>query len=225
MKCSNLKFIHQSGFTLVEVMIALVLFVLMLLLLFSNLFTARQYWQSSEIIIEKNDEKRLINQFLRTHISQSIPIIWADTNKRELLFQGETEQVDFISSLPAHRGGGGLYALSLYIQEKDEMNSLQLSYSLLIPEQKPFSNEANVKTVTLVNDIKSFAIQYFGNKKDERDSSWFNNWENENLLPKLIRIEISQNKSGSLWPLLDIPIKADTLQSPEFILQKSVAFQ
>ncbi len=216
------KISQSQGFTLIEIMVAMVILSMIMLLLFSSLFTANKYWKIGENRIEKNDEVRLVSSFIRKQISQTVPMLWIDDNKRKLLFEGKHNELFFTSTLPSHRGGGGIHSLTLKVIQIDNKNQLGMTYSLLIPDVIPFSGNADddEQFVTIANDIDSIHLSYFGKEENDENPGWFDVWKNDNFLPQLVRIQISSHGETTVWPVIEIPIKANYVNGrSEFMIQ------
>ncbi len=218
--------IHARGFTLVEILIAMVLLSMTLLLMFSSLYTANKYWQMGEKTIEKNEEKRLVSQFIRNQIAQAVPILWIEKGQRKLLFQGNSDELRFVSTLPAHRGGGGLSVLILKVVTTDSTKQLGLSYSLLDPDTTPFIDSISdyEEFVVIANDIDTINLSYFGKTKNDEKTRWFEEWDSEAYMPQLVRLRIYPQdhslNSNNDWPFIDIPIQASFVRGrPEFMIQ------
>lgn len=217
--------IHARGFTLIEILIAMVLLSMTLLLLFSSLYTANKYWQMGERVIEKSEEKRLVIQFIRNQIAKAVPILWVEKGERKLLFQGKSDELRFVSTLPAHRGGGGLHTLTLKVVETDSTKQLGLSYSLLNPDTVPFSNSNNDhEFVIIADDIDSISLSYFGKTKNDEEAHWSEEWDSEATMPQLARLRIHSQKHSlnrmNDWPHIDIPIQASFVHGQsEFMIK------
>ena len=93
-----------------------------------------------------------------------------------------------------------------------------MSYSLLTPDTVPFE-QRNEKFVSVINNIDSIDLSYFGKEKTGENSRWYDTWENNDFLPQLVRIKINAKNTNTNWPLIDIPIKAVYLRNqPEFMI-------
>lgn len=222
----SIKIIPSRGFTLIEILVALVLLSMILLLLFSSLFTAIKYWQVGENSIEKNDEIRLASHFIRQQISQSVPILWVDKDEEKLLFQGESDKLFFTSTLPSYRGGGGIHTLTLKVIQTDDESQLGMAYSLLTPDNLPFQEgtDKNAQFVAIVSNIDSIRFSYYGKEKNDEEAKWFDIWKNNDFLPQLVRIKINMLDTSRKWPVLDIPVKANYVKGlPEFTIRASAS--
>ncbi len=207
-------FQRTLGFTLVEILIALTLFSFILVLIFSTLHSTSRSWQTGEKKIAANDEQRLELAFIRKHISQAIPLTRIDGKDNRILFKGESEAVHFISRLPAHRGGGGLYLVSLVVSEQDLRKGFSLMYQPVGPDIDAFDllDSDKIKTVELIADIEAIEFSYFGRETIEDDPRWHEQWDIKDRLPELITVEITETESGRYWPELFIPMRTQNVK-------------
>jgi len=221
---------HQgklTGFTLVEVLIALTLFSFILILLFSSLYSASRSWQAGAQLVDGNDDLRLVTSFIRKHLTQTVPLIYVDKKNNPILFKGETDAIHFVSRLPSHRGGGGLHLLSFMITRQDLRKDLTLKYQPVNPDIDFFNNldSDDIKTLTLIENIEDIELSYYGGEAKGEDPSWNDEWENKKRLPDLVRIQITKADSGQYWPELLISISAQTARGqPQLSLTPSKEF-
>ena len=216
---------RNKGFTLLEVVIAMVVLSLIMVILFSGLHTANKYWQIGEIRTEKNEEIRLASRFIRRQISQAVPLIWIDKKERKLLFSGEQDELRFTAHLPAHRGGGGLYFLTMHTIKSDSKNQLGLHYSLIQADSSPLESNISDETkyVDLINNIESVSFSYFGSEDKNKDPQWYDKWPSEKVMPRMVRISLSTTNPEKVWPDIDIPIKnIHAANLPEFLIAASL---
>ncbi len=218
---NNIKIKIASGFTLIEVIIAMTLLSLILVLLFSTIFTANKSWQSTERKIALNDETRIVAQFIQRQLTQMTPLLWSDNKKQKLLFSGKNNEISFTTTLPAHRGGGGVQLVSLKINNTDDMNHLDFYYRHAGGDVYPFDNE-NFEQVTLLEDIKDIEIAYFGREKADQSPQWQDEWQNDQFLPLLISIKILGTDENQDWPELKIPLHSHFVRGQaQFVLSKT----
>lgn len=217
---TNIKSTSQ-GFTLIEMTVAIVLLSMMLLLLFSSIYTANKYWQISDHNIQKIDAKRLVNQFVRQYLSQAVPILWVTKGQKKLLFRGQRKQLQFVSNLPEHRGGG-LYQLTLKTIQTDTETQLGISYQRLDPNHAPLDNNIThaQEFTALTNNIESIDLAYFGKQDKSSIVHWHDTWDNDEQLPQLVRLKINTQDQQDIWPTIIIPIRVVYLPGQaQFIFQ------
>ena len=220
------------GFTLVEIMVALTLLSMILLLLFSSLYTVNRSWKSGLEKIDKNDEIRLVSDFIRRQVVQTVPLLWINQDGRRLVFHGDQNELSFTSTLPAHRGGGGLYFMTLKVNETGKSKQLELSYHRADPRISPFDSPPLDKQthVLLLKSIEAINFAYYGHDKPGDDPKWHDSWQSERTLPKLVRLNIHQSEPERIWPAMTIAIQSKhTSAQPQHMLQdrheSSLAYQ
>ena len=220
------------GFTLVEIMIALTLLSMILLLSFGSLHTISRSWQSGLEKIEKNDEIRLISHFIRRQITQTVPLLWINQEGDHLVFHGEQNELTFTSTLPSHRGGGGLYFMTLKLNETGKSKQLELNYHRANPGISPFDPPPidEQTHVLLLENIEAINFAYYGHDNPDDDLDWHDSWQNEDELPKLVRLNIHQSEPARSWPAMIMAIQSThTEAEPQYILQdrreSSLAYQ
>ncbi len=215
---------RDGGFTLIEIMVAMFLLSMILLILFSGLYSANKHWQSAQISVENNDEIRLTSRFIRKQISQAVPLFWEDKKERQLLFAGTSTMLSFATQLPAHRGGGGFYYMTMHLVNTNSKPQLGFHYVSLHPDSKPFdnTNAEEQEYVSLIDDVDAISFTYFGNEAPNQEPRWYEEWPESKLLPKLVRIKLATKRPEKIWPVIDIPFKNTHRESlPEFLIISS----
>ena len=161
---------RHLGFTLVEIIISLALLSLIFLMLFSSLYSTNRHWQSGLRSADNNTELRLATQFIKSRLSQAAPLVWFDKKGRQILFKGETESLGFSTTLPAHRGGGGYYFVTLKLLESGTGLNLGMEYELIGPDLSPLevSPGDRPEQVSLVDDVRKLTFSYYGKESPEQ---------------------------------------------------------
>lgn len=204
---------HARGFTLVEIQIATVLLAFIMLLGYSSLHMAGKSWHAVAMGSERIDEQRIISQFLRTRIEQTIPLMLAGNEQSRLLFMGEQQMLGFVGELPAHRGGGGLYWLRVHQQD----SRLMLSYRPLL-SHNDIDDTARDSALELIDQLETLEFDYYGAIDADSPPRWHTRWTASTRLPDLVRIAIAP-KDSATWPALVIPIRSDMAgHRPERVL-------
>lgn len=207
MKLSELN--RDNGFTLVELMIGMTMLGLIMLLLFSSLHMTGKSWSLAQKKIDRTDELRIATNFITTRIQQAIPIVWMDKRQREIAFKGMADEINFVSSLPAHRGGGGLHLLALKLIEEDHQKKLVLQYQSAITTKQSFDAFASgsPESIVVAENINKLEFTYFGKPDAKKDSRWNDEWSSTEQLPQIVRVSISSYEPKQNWPELNIIIR------------------
>ena len=198
----------DEGFTLLEVLIALVLIGFLLVMLYGSLYAGARNWRAGEVRAQDNDDKRLVLSFIRRIMGETMPIFLADRQGTRVIFRGDDASLQFVSRLPAHHAGSGIYFLKL----EEEHGELLLRYTPLIGNKAMFEEDIFVEAehIGLLGDIETFDLDYFGRDTPEAEPAWRDEWESRNLLPELIRLSINTYELDS-WPPMVIAVRTHAL--------------
>ena len=104
----------QRGFTLLELVIALMLLGLMLPLAFAGLRLGLATWDSVEDRLNADNDQLLAHDFLRRQLERAqLPTQRDLSVEPDFSFNGNADRLQFVAPLPAHLGQGGMYRFEL----------------------------------------------------------------------------------------------------------------
>jgi prepilin-type N-terminal cleavage/methylation domain-containing protein len=124
---------RTPGFTLLELMVALILLSFVFLLLTSGLQFGTKLWSVGQEEPSNISEVVNVQQLLRRVLSGARPVMIEATpnERRHVLFAGNDGSIRFIAPMPAHLGVRGFYEVAIYLTESDESaNRLEMSWRL-----------------------------------------------------------------------------------------------
>ena len=208
----------QTGFTLLEVLIALVLFSFILIMLYGSLYSTGHSWRASDIQARENDDRRLILSFIRRQVEQTSPIVQVDEKGNRVMFQGDDSSLQFVSNLPAHHAGSGIYFLK-FAMRQDE---LVLNYLPLTTNKAMFEDDIFVETeeISLLKNIKAIDLDYFGRDAPDAEPVWRDEWDNKDRLPELMRFQVVADEYNP-WPALLIALRSQAVGGqPQLTLRR-----
>jgi len=78
----------HAGFTLIEVMVAMMLLGIMMLLLYSGLNFSLRAWNAGDANGRRVADSRVADNFLRREVSEMYPMRWKDPNFLKYAFDG-----------------------------------------------------------------------------------------------------------------------------------------
>ena len=202
---------RAAGFTLLEVLAALVLLALLLVGVYSGIRTATHSVRSGTAAIERLDQIRSAQQFLQRELAQSLAQPISHTDQGEpIYFSGSAHEMRYVAPLPGYLGklGPQLQRLQLVDDGHDGLR-LELSLALLPPDGKP--PQALGEPQVLLDHIRDGSFSYRGVDGRGAAVPWTTAWADGRVLPQLVRIRL-QSQGSVDWPQLDVPLRVNPMQ-------------
>jgi general secretion pathway protein J len=203
---------RAAGFTLLEVLAALVLLALLLVGVYSGIRTATHSVRSGTAAIERIDQVRSAQQFLRRELAQSLTQPISHTDHGEpIYFEGSAREMRYVAPLPGYLGklGPQLQRLQL-VDDGHGGLRLELSLALLPPDGQP--PQPLGEPQVLLDHIKAGGFTYRGVDRQGAALPWSPAWADGRLLPQLVRVEL-QVLGTVDWPQLDVPLRVNPAQA------------
>lgn len=196
----------QGGFTLLELIIAMVLVSLVMVLLFGGLRLGLRSWDAATERATRTDDMRLAAEFIRRVLGGTRLVYWETDRGRHLAFEGEADAVRFVAPVPAHLGMGGVHVVTLALGEAAGAGQvLNMSYWPLRPEMKDFKADGHAETETLVSRVTRLGLKYFGAAAPGEDPEWRDSWKDARTLPELVELDLETEEGP--WPVLIVALK------------------
>jgi general secretion pathway protein J len=206
-----------NGFTLIEVLIAMTLLGVMVALLFSSLKIAAESWNAGESKIAKVNQKAVVYQFFKRHLTAIRPLPSLDMEQNfeagsQQVFQGFPQAVRFVAALPASSARKGLQVFNLALDPADS----SLLTVRLTPYRQSDDDSKTEQPVILLQHILEIKFSYFGKTEDIAELQWRDEWLIADRLPSLIKVSIRLD-DGSYWPDMVFPLKINQAHSAEAV--------
>jgi general secretion pathway protein J len=121
------------------------------------------------------------------------------TEIKKMVFQGTSEQIRFVSALPAAsiRKGEQIFNIGFNPQQT---NSIIVS---LTPYRQP---QQTGEQTQLLDHVKQIQFSYFGKFNENFEREWQTDWLESEELPRLVRIKVVLDDE-SIWPDMVFPLK------------------
>jgi general secretion pathway protein J len=222
---------RRHGFTLVELLIALVLIAVITLLMFSGLRVGSRAWEGVETVSERVSDLRVARNFIDRTLRQTRRTSIVFDGQDWPVFAGDPERVELVAPLSEHVGIPGLYVLRLVLESAGDHDRLVLVRWLLHPEVleggddypawEPLLESSGIggdegpldrdvaagaygRTV-LLPEVEVFELAYFGVAEGETEPEWFEEWVGQSRLPQKVRVVVSTPRQS--WPaaVLELP--------------------
>ncbi|RFD24989.1 general secretion pathway protein GspJ [Pseudomonas sp. GL93] len=175
----------EQGFTLLEVLVVLSLLSVLLLLVSAALLGANRAVAKAQAYTVSLDEMRAAQQFLRTSISEALPLkLTDDDSQAEGFFIGTPERLQFVATLPGVLGGG-IQRFTLQRVGQD----LQVAFSQRAAHANPQRDEPQV----LLHNVEALQFSYRGVSPLGQPTDWLSAWPWPRRLPTAVRIDAYVN--------------------------------
>lgn len=202
----------QRGFTLIELMLAIVLLALLLAGTFGAVRTAVRASQSGEQAIDRINRVRVAQEFMRRQLSRIMPLSYdSDANTGErFLFEGDATSMRFVAPMPGYLSRGGAYVQSLRLVRAGRGMELEFSNAMLNGFDPEFA-DPDAEPVVLLNQINSGRFEYRTMDEQGELTDWSDRWDDPGVTPVMVRISIDMADDAridfpdmEIAPMLDV---------------------
>ncbi len=193
----------SGGFTLVEIVLALILVSLIMAIAVGGIRMSRKAAENGEHRVEAVNAVRVTQEFLRRQLARVVPLAF-DIDRaegRNLVFEGDDDSVTFVAPMPGYLSGGGPYVQRIAL----ERDRLAFYHRMLISEE-----DDEAEPVFLVDRIRRGKFEYRGIDEQGQLGDWRDKWDDSSRTPMMVRLSLEfQVGSGMKWPILEVPLLID----------------
>lgn len=195
---------RAAGFTLLEMLIALVLLAAGLALAFATVRSATAMTERGELRAQQNERMRAVQGFLRQHVSAALPLPFETdpTTFRQSRFLGEPDRLRFVADLPGYLGRGGPY---LYDIRSDDQGRLVARFGLVQTGQTIADDNA-IRPELMADGLRDVRFRYRGMDGQGRLGPWQDAWRTGELLPLQVSMQ-ARGQDGRAWPEMIVSLR------------------
>ena len=208
---------QHSGFTLLEVLVAVVIMAVIMTTAFGALRLGGRSWEAGITRATDNERFRTVAALMRRQVSQIIPMTWPDGTNKRIAFDGASDQLRFVSPAPQQHRQAGLFEYGLSAQRDGPDTNLILSFIPFNPDSEAFQTPAIDQQLLLVAGLQRVSFDYFGSpanaagraRTSTQPPSWHQRWDaSAQNFPDLIRVTMEVNEGQQAWPELYLALPA-----------------
>jgi general secretion pathway protein J len=193
-----------TGFTLVEVMVALTVLGFVLLMIFGAFRLGLSAWERGDSTKEEYQKVRILSQLISQQIKSIVPYK-IKTKKAEgdyLAFEGKAHSLKFVSALPlkSKRAEGLVYVVYEFKEGKGEEGGSLILHEQRVLNRDFFEEELKEETgISLLEGITQIQFEYYQEEDSEKNQKeeWIEEWNAKEVkeFPKALKMTILQ-KNG-----------------------------
>jgi general secretion pathway protein J len=191
----------MRGFTLVELLVAIMILTLFMTASMGAVRIASRSWEAGHSRANATEEMRAVADFLRRQFAQMPPLTWSDGNEKRLMFSGNEKRLRFVASAPQFAPGAGMLIYTLAAETIDDVDTLTLSYAPFDPGNEKFGEPLYSEQVTLATGFDAVSFDYYGSATEDDSPSWTHRWRRDaERYPAVIRLRTREDDNGTGWP-------------------------
>lgn len=199
---------RPAGFSLMEVLAALALLSIVLLGVYSGISTAGRIVRSGDQAIERMDDVRSSQAYLRSVLAQALVMPFGETDDGDpIVFTGAVNKLTFVAPMPGYLSRLGPQMQTVALVE-DGRDSYRLEVSLYMLPPDGSEPKALGEPQVLLRGIRKGAFAYRGMDDQNKPMDWQETWGDGRRTPSLVRIALDLD-GGTVFPTMVAPLRID----------------
>lgn len=203
---------RARGFTLLEVMLAILLLALLLAGTYGAIRTAVHAMHSGEAAIDRTNRLRVAQEFVRRQVSRIMPLSFGtdESANTNIVFEGNGKSMRFVAPMPGYLSKGGAYVQTLEFAGS-RRGGKQLLFSNQMLNGFDLEEEtASQEPAILLDQIDDGRFEYRTLDENGELTDWLDEWEDPSVTPVMVRVVVRmQPEARVVFPEMEIPLMLD----------------
>lgn len=211
---------RASGFTLVELLLAVTLMSVLLALAYGGFRASTRATDRGQDILQESSRLRLAHQFVHRQLNQVLPLSFSDpeTSDQPVVFEGASRSIRYVAPMPGYLGFGGPQVQELSIVNGEDGLELVLTHALLQGFEESALNERD--PILLIGGIERGSFSFQGRDEQNEPGPWKDSWEETDILPLAVSLELKFGENAHMeWPDLVSSVRIDGNAIAELIAE------
>lgn len=183
---------RQQGFTLIEILLSVGLLSLVIALAYGSIRVAVQATRSGEALIERSEEMRTAQGFLRRQLNQMLPTAYErfEDGGEEKRFEGDSQGIRFVAPMPGYLSRGGPHVQELSLVRVAGGYQLEFRHAQLNGFDPDEGFDPDQEPVVLIDGIRDGEFSFRRLEDEGELSDWMSEWEDPAFLPLVLRLDL-----------------------------------
>ena len=203
---------RDRGFTLLEVMLAILLLAVLLAGTYGAISASVKSMHSGELAIDRTNRLRVAQEFMRHQITRIMPLAFGhdESTNDNFIFEGRGDYMRFVAPMPGYLSKGGPYVQTLSIAG-NRRGGMQLLFNEAMlngfeSNEKPEDAEPSI----LLDQIADAHFQYRTLDENGDLTDWLDQWDDATVTPVMVRIVARMLPEARIdFPVMEIPLMLD----------------
>jgi prepilin-type N-terminal cleavage/methylation domain-containing protein len=184
---------RESGFTLIEVLVSLVILGLILAYLPSSVRFVRGTWEATQRL-DRQAGQEGGKDFILARLSEALPLYDTSGGRvPRLLFSGGPQALSFVAPSQNGPAGSGLYRFEL----TQRPSGAGVALLALLRPYGALPDDPPAEEHVLVEDAASISFRYLGRMERLGAARWSESWTRPDSLPDAVELTVTSNGRGA----------------------------
>ncbi len=192
-----MKIHNHTGFTLLELLIALTLSALIMLTLAMGMNLVVKEWTRSSNRLDDSLDKVLVLLQIERALTGAFPQTYRDydENKKVIFFEGEEDQIAWVSTVSPGRQPG-----LMVWQLLPDKNGVQIRIMPAFAGDPTERLKTHATAITVLEGYKAYFEYLYVDEKIEEDTKWLKEWsaQKQQGLPNAVRVRLENDAQSPL---------------------------
>lgn len=211
---------RSGGFTLIEVIVAMLIASMIVTVVFSGLGIAFDAWAATTRRIDALDTNRTAWRALRRQLESALPMSTVVeeglTRTPRIGFEGGTDSVLFVTHSTFSMGPS---APARWVEWSPEEGGLRIrEYDVIGPDNRPAPDPAWEEILPLGTSAVDLRFEYWGPENAANSGNvsgeWLSTWDprDRNNLPRAVRISTTGDADPGFWMLIRLDYAQSSIE-------------